>query len=195
MCLDLNLLYYEKHVHQVKRRILMDDLIKKGTCSCCHGNQVCEACSIKHKGCSYCKLLGRVLLSVIFILSGLSKFLDMSGTAQYMAAKGFSNPTLFIIIAAIIELVAGIAILLGFKARWAAWLLFLYLIPVTFLFHDFWNYSGAEHSMQLINFLKNLAIMGGLAYVGGSGPGKFSLCNCCCKQCDVCEDKKIKLDK
>lgn len=125
--------------------------------------------------CTFGLLFGRIFLSIIFILSGLGKFLNYNETAQFMAAKGFTMVPLFLIGAAIVELAGGISLFLGYRARWGGLLLFLYLIPVTLIFHDFWEFSGIEREMQRTNFLKNLAIMGGLLYVACIGSGKCSV--------------------
>jgi putative oxidoreductase len=92
-----------------------------------------------------------------------------------MAANGMTAIPVFLALAAITELVAGAALLVGFKTRLAAAALFLYLIPVTLVFHDFWTLTGANRQMQMISFLKNLAVMGGLAEVFAFGPGRISL--------------------
>lgn len=113
----------------------------------------------------YLIAIGRVLLSLVFILSGISKIIDWPGTAAYMAAQGLPLVPLLLGLAAAIEILGGISLLLGWNARWGAWLLFLYLIPVTVVFHNFWALTGAEQQTQLVNFLKNLSIMGGLLLV------------------------------
>lgn len=110
-------------------------------------------------------LAGRVLLSVIFILSGLSKIMDWTGTQQYMAAKGMPFIPILLAAAVIVEIAGGLSVLLGWQARWAALLLFLYLIPTSLIFHNFWALSGMERQTEMVNFLKNLAIMGGLLLV------------------------------
>jgi putative oxidoreductase len=117
-------------------------------------------------------LLGRILLSLIFILSGLGKIGDWSGTAGSMAAKGMVAVPFFLTMAILFELGGGLTVLLGFKARLGAWALVFYLIPVSLIFHNFWAFTGAEQRMQVINFLKNLAIMGGLLLVALRGAGK-----------------------
>jgi putative oxidoreductase len=128
-------------------------------------------------------LAGRILLSTIFILSGLTKFTDWTGTANYMAGHGLPLIPLLLPIAALVEIVGGLAILLGAGTRAAALLLFLYLIPTTLLFHCYWSYSGMEYVNQMQHFLKNLAIMGGLAMLVGMGPGFPSVDNrqTCCR--------------
>jgi putative oxidoreductase len=123
----------------------------------------------------YAVLLGRLLLCHIFLLSGFSKIMDWSGTAQQMAGKGMPMVPLFLAGAILCEILGGLSLLVGFRARLGALLLFLYLIPVTLVFHNFWAYDGVEHKMQMINFMKNLAIMGGMALVIGFGAGSISI--------------------
>jgi putative oxidoreductase len=120
-------------------------------------------------------LAGRLLLATIFILSGLTKFTDWNGTAAYMSAHGLRLIPILLPLAAIVEIAGGLAILLGFRSRIAALVLFLYLIAATLVFHNFWGETGAEYVNQMHHFLKNLAIMGGLAMIFGLGPGFPSL--------------------
>jgi len=120
-------------------------------------------------------LAGRILLSAIFIIAGISKFADWQGTAQYMGAHHVPLVPLALPIAALIELCCGLSLLLGLGSRWMALALFLFLTPVTLMFHNFWAYAGIEQQHQLQNFFKNLAIMGGLALIVGLGPGSASL--------------------
>jgi putative oxidoreductase len=127
-------------------------------------------------------LAARVLLSLIFILAGSSKFLDYPGMAAYMASKGFPLIPFFLYAAAILELVGGLSVMLGWKARWGALLLILFLIPTSLIFHDFWNVPPQEKQLQMAMFFKNLAIMGGLLYVFFRGPGPFSCDWFCAKE-------------
>jgi putative oxidoreductase len=120
-------------------------------------------------------LAGRILLCTIFILSGLTKFMDWQGTAHHMASKNLPLIPVLLPLAAIVEIAGGLAIVLGVRARLAALVLFFYLIPTSFIFHNFWAYTGAEHMNQMHHFLKNFAIMGGLALLVGLGPGQISL--------------------
>lgn len=125
--------------------------------------------------CSFLILLGRILMSVIFLMAGIGKFMDPSGTSLYMASKGMPMVPFFLYAAAIVEVLAGAFLLLGLKTRIAALILVLFLIPATLIFHDFWNSSPADVAAQMVNFLKNLAIIGGLFYIIGNGAGKFSI--------------------
>lgn len=119
--------------------------------------------------------VGRVLLSAIFIISGFSKIGNFGATRDVLLAHGVPVASLLLVGSILIEIVAGICVLIGLQARYSALILFLYLIPVTLIFHNFWAYSGVEHQMQLVNFLKNISIMGGLAQVMAMGPGPLSV--------------------
>lgn len=124
---------------------------------------------------AYAPPLGRLLMSVIFIVSGITKIMNFSGMVAYSEAHHLPAPQVMLVLALIVELVGGLMILFGFQARIAALVLFLFLIPTTLLFHNFWAYEGAMREMQLINFMKNLAIMGGLLILSAFGPGALSV--------------------
>jgi putative oxidoreductase len=128
-----------------------------------------------NQGNRFVPLLGRILLALIFLISGLGKIFDWQGTAGYMASKGMPLIPFFLLGAIVLELAGGLAVLLGFKARIGALLLIVFLIPATLIFHNFWTLTGMERQIQMIMFLKNLAIMGGLLLVVGLGPGPLSL--------------------
>ncbi|MBI5159803.1 MAG: DoxX family protein [Micrococcales bacterium] len=120
-------------------------------------------------------LVARILMSAIFLSTGIAKFADWSGTAAYMQSNGLPAVPVLLTAAAMIEIVGGLCLLLGLQARTAAMVLVLYLIPVTVVFHGFWSYTGMDRMIQTVNFMKNLAIMGGLCHVFAFGPGRISL--------------------
>jgi putative oxidoreductase len=120
-------------------------------------------------------LLGRLLLAYVFVLNGYAKIAGFAGTAKYMASKGMPLIEPLLVGTIIIELVGGLMLAVGWKARWAAWAFFLWLIPVTLVFHAFWTYPEAQVMAQTIQFQKNLAIMGGMLFVAFMGPGRLSL--------------------
>jgi len=120
-------------------------------------------------------LLGRIAFSAIFIMAGISKIMDFSQTAALMASNGLPYSQILLILAIIVELGGGLMILTGWKAKWGAFLLFLFVIPVTFVFHSFWNYEPEMAINQMQHFLKNLSIIGGTLYIIAFGPGRFSL--------------------
>ncbi|HEY7403732.1 MAG TPA: DoxX family protein [Candidatus Angelobacter sp.] len=117
-------------------------------------------------------ILGRVLLSAIFILSGVGKIPQFSGVAEMMAGRGIPLATVALAITLCIEIGGGLMVLTGFKARWAALVIAIWLIPVTLVFHHFWGIPEADKQGQMINFLKNVAIMGGLLILSYANPEK-----------------------
>ncbi|MBI4082527.1 MAG: DoxX family protein [Candidatus Lambdaproteobacteria bacterium] len=123
----------------------------------------------------YAPPVGRILLSIIMLVGGFGKITGWAATAGYMQSKGIPIVPLFLVLALVIELVGGVALVLGFWARWAAAILFLYLIPVSLVMHNFWALEGMDQQINMVMFLKNLAIMGGLAYVAAHGAGAWSL--------------------
>lgn len=120
-------------------------------------------------------LFGRIALAAIFVSSGYGKLGGFAGTAAYIASKGLPLPEVLTAITIFIELVLGLAIVIGFKARVAALLIALWLIPTTLLFHNFWAVPQAQVAMQKINFMKNVSIFGGMLLLMAFGPGRFSL--------------------
>lgn len=134
-------------------------------------------------------LVARVLIAFIFIWAGLGKFLAWDASVAFMAKKSMPFIPYFLFLAACIEFFCGMAIVLGFKTCLAAIILILYLIPVTFIFHDFWNLvDDSERLAQLIHFLSNISIMGGLLSLVIGGPGNWAIDrkyvrqeNDCCK--------------
>jgi putative oxidoreductase len=114
-------------------------------------------------------------MSVLFLVSGFFKIGGYSQMVGYSASKGLPMAGVAIACAAVIELACGLAIIAGFQTKIAAWILFLYLIPVTFFFHNFWAMQGVEQQQNMINFLKNVAIMGGLVILATNGAGPYSV--------------------
>lgn len=127
------------------------------------------------KGEGLAALVGRVLLASIFIWSGIGKITGWKMAAGYMAMHNMPLVPFFLFMAIMVELGGGLAILTGFQGRLAALAVFLYLIPTTLIFHNFWAAPPDAHMMQLINFMKNVAIMGGLLMMVRFGAGEYSL--------------------
>jgi putative oxidoreductase len=120
-------------------------------------------------------LVARVLLVVLFVLFGWSKLTGFQGTEQYMASTGAPAPALSAIIAIVMELVVGIVIAIGFKTRPLALLLALYTLGTAFIGHHYWTQTGMEQYVNMINFYKNISIIGGLLLLFITGPGRYSL--------------------
>lgn len=120
-------------------------------------------------------LIGRIQLGLIFMISGIGKIGKFAAVAGFMSSKGMPMSELLLVATIALEILGGLAIMIGWKARWAAAAIFLFLIPTTFIFHPFWNADPASYQNQLNHFLKNLAIMGGMLYVALLGSGTLSL--------------------
>lgn len=99
----------------------------------------------------------RFLLSLIFVVSGVSKLMNFDASLQYMSSTLLPPSEILLGAAIALELVGGLMLMFGFMERWVAWTLALYLVPVTLIFHT--NFTEQD---QVVNFLKNLAIIGGL---------------------------------
>ena len=119
---------------------------------------------------SLAALAGRILLALIFLLSGIDKFIHYAPTLGYMTKAGLPFPEVLLIASGIIETVAALAIIAGWNARWAAVALVLWMIPVTLVFH---SPGGGQEAMA--HFMKNVAITGGLLVLWALGPGALSL--------------------
>src|ERR1700676_1472169 len=120
-------------------------------------------------------LVGRILLGSIFVLSGLQKLMGYSGLVATLTGKGLPMPEVLAVLTVAIELGAGLLLVVGWKARWAAFLLFLFVIPVSLVYHNFWTMEGAQAAMNKIQFLKNVSIMGGMLVVTAFGAGRYSV--------------------
>jgi putative oxidoreductase len=120
-------------------------------------------------------LAARVALALIFVMSGFAKLADPAATAGYIASKGLPLASLLAVLAATLELAAGLALVLGAKTRWAALALAAFLVPVTLIFHNPAGLEGMAAQMQMIQLLKNLSILGGLLAVASFGPGRISV--------------------
>ena len=120
-------------------------------------------------------LVGRVLLAWLFIPAGWSKIAGFSGVAGYIASKGVPFPELCAAIAIAVELGLGILLLVGWKARWAALALAIFVAVITPIFHAHWAMPEAQVMMQKQAFNKNIAVVGGLLALAAFGPGGFSL--------------------
>lgn len=113
-------------------------------------------------------LAARILLPILFIVSGWGKITDYSGTAQYMQAMGV--PTFILPLVILLELGGGLAILFGFLTRFTALFTAVFTLLTAFLFHS--NFADEMNSLM---FMKNLSIAGGFLMLGISGPGAYSI--------------------
>jgi putative oxidoreductase len=119
-------------------------------------------------------LAGRILFSVIFVMSAPNLFSKQS--IGYAASQGTPMADVFVPIAGVLALLGGLSALFGFQARWGAWLLVLFLVPVTLIMHRFWGLSDPQAAMmQMISFMKNVSMTGGALLIAYFGSGPFSV--------------------
>jgi len=122
----------------------------------------------------YIPLIGRILFSVIFMYSSLSKF--SSNFVYEAAAKGIPMADILIPFSGILELIGALTILSGFMARWGAWLIVIVLVPVTLIMHDFWTIDDVtRHELTLLTFMRNLGLIGGALMIAYFGSGPISI--------------------
>ena len=116
----------------------------------------------------YTNLAGRILLAHIFLLAGLNKITGYSGTQGYMEAMGVPGMLLPLVI--LLEVGGALALIVGWQTRWAAYALALFSIVSALIFH-----SNLSDQIQMILFMKNWAMAGGLLVLAANGAGAFSL--------------------
>ena len=120
-------------------------------------------------------LTGRLLLALLFLPAGLSKIGGFAGTAGYIASKGLPLPEVGAAIAIAVEVLGGLALILGFGTRWAALILAAFTVVAGVIFHNFWALPAEQQTIQQIMFMKNIAVAGGLLVLAGFGPGALSI--------------------
>lgn len=120
-------------------------------------------------------LIARVLLALMFLLAGLSKFGGLEGTAGYIASKGLPMAQVLAFGTAALEVVAAAMLIVGWQARWAALALAVFTLLASVLFHNYWAMPADQQTMQQLMFMKNLSVTGGLLAVFVFGAGTLSL--------------------
>lgn len=122
----------------------------------------------------YVVLLGRVLYSAVFIMANLFHFSGQS--IEHAASQGVPMASLLVPLSGVIGLAGGLSILVGYKAKWGAWLLVLFLMPVSVMMHKFWGLSDPQAAMmQQIMFMKNMSMLGAALLIAHFGAGPLSL--------------------
>ena len=119
-------------------------------------------------------LAARVLIAQLFVISGFGKAMAFAKTAAFIANRGLPLPEVMLVATIALELGCGMLLVAGWKARGAAAALFAFTLIATLVFHAFWAVEPHLAKDELNNFMKNLAIMGGLLYIAAYGPGPLS---------------------
>ena len=120
-------------------------------------------------------LAGRLLVAYLFIPAGFAKLMGFAGTVGYIKSVGLPLPEVAAAIAIVVELGAGIALLLGYKTRIAAIVLAVFTLVASFFFHAYWAAPEAMKMVATLLFTKNIAIVGGLLTLAAFGPGRLSI--------------------
>ena len=120
-------------------------------------------------------LLARILMMVLFVMSGWGKLTGFQGTVGYMASTGAPLPMVAAAVAVVMEFGVGIALLIGLWTRPLALLMALFVLGTSFIAHSYWDMQGAMEAANKIQFYKNLSIMGGLFLLAAAGPGRYAV--------------------
>ena len=124
----------------------------------------------------YGPLVGRILLAAMFLLAGINKIGGFAGTAGWMASKGLPMTDVLLVITIIVEIAGAAMIMVGWKANIGAAALLLFTLLASFIFHDFWNVADAQAMQtQMIMFMKNMSVMGGMVLIMAFGTGPYSV--------------------
>jgi putative oxidoreductase len=119
-------------------------------------------------------LLGRFLFALIFVMAGANHFNKQ--TIGYAASQGVPLASIAVPLSGVIAIAGGLSILLGYRAKLGAWLIALFLVPVTLVMHKFWTVQDPTMAqLQMILFMKNVSMLGGALLISQFGAGPFSL--------------------
>lgn len=120
-------------------------------------------------------LVGRILIGALFLTAGIRKAMFFAGSAGYFAKLGFPAAEAMTVLSIVIEVGGALLLIIGWRTRWVAWLLTLFVVIATAMAHRFWEFDAAQYANQMNHFLKNIAIIGGLLFVAAFGPGPSSV--------------------
>lgn len=121
-------------------------------------------------------ILARVMIATIFFMSAVgNKIPNFSGVVDYMTSAGVPSPRLMLALAIVFLLFGSVSVILGYHARFGAALLLVFLALATYYFHAFWNFTGQDQQNQMIQFMKNLSMMGTMLFLIANGSGRGSL--------------------
>lgn len=120
-------------------------------------------------------LAGRVLLATMFVLAGFSKIGGFDGTAGYIASVGLPFAELLTALTIVVEIGAGLALIVGFQTRIAALMLAGFTLAASVLFHNYWAMPADQAYVQQLMFMKNISVAGGLLIIAALGGGTLAL--------------------
>jgi len=118
-------------------------------------------------------VLGRLLFALIFVMAGANHFNKQ--TIGYAASQGVPLASIAVPLSGMLAILGGLSILLGYRAKLMAWLIVLFLIPVTLMMHKFWTVTDPMMQIQMVMFMKNVSMLGSALLISYFGAGPFSL--------------------
>lgn len=122
----------------------------------------------------YLVLLGRILYTAIFLMAAPGHF--TAKTIAFAAGKGVPMASLAVPMSGVIAFIGGLSIILGYRAKFGAWFIVLFLVPVTIMIHNFWAITDpVQAQIQHVNFMKNLSMLGAALLIAHFGSGPLSL--------------------
>ena len=122
-------------------------------------------------------LIGRVLIVALFLPAGIDKLTGFSGTVGYFSSLGMPAPSLGVVVAIVVEIIGGLALLVGYRTRIAAVVLAVFTLAASVAGHAYWAAPADQAFVQQLLFFKNIAVVGGLLILAAAGAGKISIDN------------------
>ncbi len=122
----------------------------------------------------YLLFAGRIFIALMFVLSGVNKFLFFRHGLEEVRAKNLPLPRLALASTIVVQLVCGIAIMVGFQTLIASVLLAVFTLATAIVFYDFWNQRGNQRTLMLTGFLEHISIIGGFMSLIAAGPGRLA---------------------
>jgi putative oxidoreductase len=120
-------------------------------------------------------LVGRILMSYLFLSAGFGKLTNVVGTAAYFTALAVPSPSVMSYLVGALEVTVGVALILGLATRYVAIVIFIFVLIATAFAHRYWTYVAEAQRAQFIQFTKNLAMMSGSLFLLVVGAGRFSI--------------------
>lgn len=124
---------------------------------------------------AYVSVVGRLLLALMFILSGFGKLGNIEGTAAFVASGGLPAPTFLAVAVGVLELFGGLALVVGYQVRLAGLALGLFTIAASVVFHAYWSAPAAQQFVTQLLFMKNISVAGGMLLISALGAGPLSI--------------------
>lgn len=120
-------------------------------------------------------LAGRLLMAWLFLPAGIDKLTGFAGTVGYISSVGLPMPQLGAVVALVVEIVGGLALIAGFGTRLAAIVLAAFTLVASFFFHAYWAVPADQQMIPYLLFYKNIAVIGGLLTIAAWGAGAWSV--------------------